>query len=306
MSSGRPDSQMITVCGRAVAVTIAGSGEPLLLLHGLGGTRATWRHLIDALAKSYLVIAPDLAGHGESEDAGGDVSLGAQANNLRDLLVALGHHRVNVIGHSLGGGVAMQFAYQFPERVNRLVLIGSGGLGPELTVMLRAATLPGSQTIVAGLAQLPGWLTRRLIPALSALTGCVSRHDCDAVSDALVGLRHAGRRRNFVATARGVINWKGQTIGAARQLSQLGPVPVLALWGSDDKTIPPSHQRSIAEHVPEAKLIEICGAGHFPHETHSAEVLAAVTDFLQPSPTVYTVAPPALSAPRPRLAAAAV
>jgi pimeloyl-ACP methyl ester carboxylesterase len=156
VGSERVDSRLVTVCGRQVAVTVAGYGEPLLLLHGLGGTRATWRHLIDALARSYLVIAPDLAGHGDSEDAGGDVSLGAQANNLRDLLVALGHHRVSVIGHSLGGGVAMQFAYQFPERVGRMVLIGSGGLGPELTVMLRAAILPGSQTIVAGLSQLPG------------------------------------------------------------------------------------------------------------------------------------------------------
>jgi pimeloyl-ACP methyl ester carboxylesterase len=126
----------------------------------------------------------------------------------------------------------------------------------------------------------------------------VSRHDSDAVSDALLGLRHAGRRRNFVATARGVINWTGQTIGAARQLSQIGPVPVLALWGSDDKTIPPRHQRSIAEHMPDAKLIEICGAGHFPQETHPSEVLAAVTEFLQPLPTVYRVAAaPALGAP---------
>jgi pimeloyl-ACP methyl ester carboxylesterase len=179
----------------------------------------------------------------------------------------------------------MQFAYQFPERVSRLGLIGSGGLGPELTVMLRAATLPGSPTIVAALSQLPGWLTRQIIPGLSVITGWVSRYDSEAVSDALIGLRHTARRRHFLATARGVINWKGQVIGAARQLSQLGDVPVMAVWGSDDKTIPPHHQRNLVQHVAHARLLEIRDAGHFPHETHPVQVLAALLDFLQTPPS---------------------
>ncbi|WP_157631840.1 alpha/beta fold hydrolase [Catelliglobosispora koreensis] len=275
-----PAETIAAVCGRAVAWTAAGAGEPLLLLHGLGGTRHTWRHLIDGLARDYLVIAPDLAGHGESAAPNGDYSLGAQACAIRDLLDSLGHERVSIVGHSLGGGVAMQFAYQFPQRTKQIVLIGSGGLGPELTFMLRAATLPGSEAVVAALAHLPEYLIRRLVPLLARLPHMVSRQDALAVSEALFGLRHAGRRNSFVRTARTVISWKGQMIDATRQLSVLRSTPLLAIWGSDDKTIPPHHHPAIADYVPGAHLAEIAGAGHFPHETHTADVLKAISAFL--------------------------
>src|SRR5436190_6173107 len=115
----------VTVAGGELAYTTAGSGEPLLLIHGLGGTRRTWRHVIDSLAATHTVIAPDLPGHGDSDAPAGDYSLGAHAAALRDLLVALGHPTATVIGHSLGGGVGIQFAYQFPDRISRLVLISS-------------------------------------------------------------------------------------------------------------------------------------------------------------------------------------
>lgn len=150
-----------------LAFTTAGTGEPLLLIHGLGGSRRTWDHIIDDLATRYTVIAPDLPGHGESDAPAGDYSLGALAASLRDLLVVLGHPTATVIGHSLGGGVALQFAYQFPERIERLVLISSGGLGPQLTPMLRAATLPGAATVVAGLARMPQSVTRRAADLLT-------------------------------------------------------------------------------------------------------------------------------------------
>jgi pimeloyl-ACP methyl ester carboxylesterase len=283
---GTPPTAEMTaaVYGREVAWTTAGSGEPLLLLHGLGGTRQTWRHLIPGLALRHTVIAPDLAGHGESAAPIGDFSLGSQACAARDLLDRLGHKRVSIIGHSLGGGIAMQFAYQFPERVEGIVLIGSGGLGPELTMMLRAATLPGSETIVAGLAYLPGYVTRGIVPLLSRVPNLVSRQDALAVSEALLGLRHPGRRDSFIRTARTVINWKGQLIDASRQLGGLREVPLLAMWGSDDKTIPPRHHPALATHIPAVRLAEIAGAGHFPHETHPAQVLAAISEFLAYSP----------------------
>jgi pimeloyl-ACP methyl ester carboxylesterase len=152
----------VAVPGGTLAYTAAGSGEPLLLIHGLGGTRRTWRNIIGPLAATHRVIAPDLPGHGDSDAPAGDYSLGAHAAALRDLLVALGHPTATVAGHSLGGGVAMQFAYQFPERTSRLMLISSGGLGRELTPMLRAATLPGAQTVVSALARIPEAFTRRL------------------------------------------------------------------------------------------------------------------------------------------------
>jgi len=121
--------------------TFAGRGEPMLLVHGFGGTRHTWRHPMGTLARTRTVIAPDLPGHGDSAAPAGAYSLGAHATALRDLLVSLGLTSATIIGHSLGGGIALQFAYQFPERTDRLVLISSGGLGPQLTPALRADSL---------------------------------------------------------------------------------------------------------------------------------------------------------------------
>jgi pimeloyl-ACP methyl ester carboxylesterase len=143
------------VLGGALAYTIAGSGPVLLLVHGLGGTRQTWRHLIGPLSVTHTVIAADLPGHGDSDAPAGDYSLGAHATALRDLLVALGHRSASIVGHSLVGGVSLQFAYQVPQRTERLALIASGGLGPEVTALLRAAIMPGAETVMAGLSQLP-------------------------------------------------------------------------------------------------------------------------------------------------------
>jgi pimeloyl-ACP methyl ester carboxylesterase len=270
----------LAVPGGTLAYTAAGVGEVLLLIHGLGGTRRTWRHIIDRLAVTHRVIAPDLPGHGESDAPAGDYSLGAHASALRDLLVALGHHSVTVVGHSLGGGIGMQFAYQFPERTNRLILISSGGLGPELTPMLRAATLPGAQTVVAGLAQLPERIIRRLIPVMSVVPGVVARQDAGPLAEGLRGLADRRQRHAFIRTARSVINWRGQRVSASTQLSLLGELPVLVVWGSRDETIPPRHHRLVIHHLPEACLTEIPGAGHYPHETDSNQILRAMNDFL--------------------------
>jgi pimeloyl-ACP methyl ester carboxylesterase len=267
--------------GGTLAYTAAGSGEPLLLVHGLGGTRQTWRHIIGPLAETHRVIAPDLPGHGDSAAPAGDYSLGAHAAALRDLLVALGHRSATVAGHSLGGGIGMQFAYQFPERISRLILISSGGLGPELTPILRAATLPGAQTVVAALAQLPRGLTRRLLPVVSLLPGLVARQDAHPIAEGLRGLADARQREAFVRTARTVIDWRGQTVSVSRQLGLLGNLPVLIAWGSEDKTIPPHHHQAMASHLPDPHLVEITAAGHYPHETDPTELLPAVHDFLE-------------------------
>jgi pimeloyl-ACP methyl ester carboxylesterase len=271
----------VTVAGGEIAYTMAGSGEPLLLIHGLGGTRRTWRHLIDALAETHLVIAPDLPGHGDSAAPAGDYSLGAHAAALRDLLVVLGYPSATLIGHSLGGGIGMQFAYQFPERVNRLALISSGGLGAELTPMLRAVTLPGAETIVAALARVPRAVTLRvLLPAMSKVPGLVSGQDAAPLADDLRGLVRGRQRHAFVRTARSVIDWRGQTVSAARQLGLLADLPLLVAWGSNDRTIPPHHHRAVARELPHADLLEIAGAGHYPQETAPDDLLPPLQAFL--------------------------
>lgn len=269
---------LMPLSGGSLAYTSAGTGpEVLLLIHGLGGSRQTWRHLIPALARTHTVIALDLPGHGDSSPPAGDYSLGAHACAVRDLLLALGHQRATLIGHSLGGGVALQTAYQFPERTDRLVLVSSGGLGTEVAPILRAATLPGAETVVAGLSRIPTALTRSLLTVLPPLA---SAPDAAALAVALRGLAGHQQRRAFVRTAHAVIDWRGQTVSASRQLGLLRDVPVLAAWGVKDTTIPPHHHQHFAERVPHAVMFEIPDAGHFPHETAPEQLLAALEAFL--------------------------
>src|ERR687890_2117193 len=151
-------AEEIVLHGHAVRFHRAGSGPLVVLLHGIASTADTWAPVAAALAERHTVLAPDLLGHGASAKPRGDYSLGAYASGVRDMLAALGHDRVTIVGHSLGGGVAMQFAYQFPERTERLVLVSSGGLGREVSVLLRAAALPGAELVLPFLV--PGWLGR--------------------------------------------------------------------------------------------------------------------------------------------------
>ena len=267
----------MNLSGGAMAYTVAGTGPTVLLIHGLGGTRQTWRHLIAPLARNHTVIAPDLPGHGQSDPPAGDYSLGAHACALRDLLLALGHQRATLVGHSLGGGVALQTAYQFPERTDRIVLISSGGLGAEVTPILRAATLPGADTVVAGLSTIPSSVSRSLFGVIPALVG---RSDGQVLADVLRGLSDQQQRRAFLRTARTVIDWRGQTVSATRQLGLLSDVPLLVAWGTGDKTIPPRHHHALAERVPHAVTVEIAGAGHYPHETAPVQLLSAMQTFL--------------------------
>ena len=147
--SGTPhEVQYLTLHGHRRAFVKAGQGPVLLLLHGLGCDHTTWEPVIDALARPYTVIAPDLLGHGRSAKPRADYSVGGYANGMRDLLTVLGIDKVTVVGHSFGGGVAMQFAYQFPERTERLVLVAPGGLGPEVSPAIRAVTTPGFHQVM--------------------------------------------------------------------------------------------------------------------------------------------------------------
>ena len=148
--------ESLVVHGHRRGRTRAGSGPPLLLLHGIGNNCQTWAGVIDRLAESHTVVAPDLLGHGDSDKPRGDYSIAAYANGMRDLLSVLDIEQATVVGHSLGGGIALQFAYQFPERCQRLAVVGSGGLGPELSFGLRAATLPGAELVLRALTVVSG------------------------------------------------------------------------------------------------------------------------------------------------------
>jgi pimeloyl-ACP methyl ester carboxylesterase len=255
----------ITLHGRRVIYRIAGSGPPVVLIHGMLNSSSHWQSVAMELARDHTVIAPDLIGHGDSAAPRGDYSLGAHAASIRDLLAAIGIDRASIVGHSLGGGVAMQFFYQFPQRVERLVLISSGGLGREVSPMLRTAALPGVSALLSLTIQ-PRVLTglavvgRRLRER--ALAGGVY---LQAIARALRPLETAGARQAFLQTLRSVIDTRGQRVSATDRLYLLETMPTMIVWGERDNTIPLAHGRLAHEAIPNSLFSTLPDVAHFPH-----------------------------------------
>ncbi|WP_346621198.1 alpha/beta fold hydrolase [Blastococcus montanus] len=270
------------VHGHRRAFIRAGSGPAVLLLHGIGNNCQTWAGVIDGLAQSHTVIAPDLLGHGESDKPRGDYSLAAYANGMRDLLTVLDIERATVVGHSLGGGIALQFAYQFPERCQRLALVGSGGLGPELSAGLRAATLPGAELVLGALAGVSGPLRlgMRAVDLLGGLVGLCQVRDLAEAGDALLGLRDAEARRAFLRTLRGVVDSRGQAVTALDRLYLADAIPMLVVWGDRDPIVPSVHAETVATLVPSARVEIFAGAGHWPHLDQPERFCEVLLDFI--------------------------
>lgn len=279
LKSATVETGTAIVHGRSVHYVQAGSGPVLLLIHGMAGNCENWRSVIDPLARAHTVIAPDLPGHGTSEPGGGDYSLGALAAGLRDLLLALGHERATLVGHSLGGGIAMQFSYQFPEMVERLVLVSSGGLGPEVSLILRAAALPGADYFIAATAG-PG---RRVGSALNRGLGAIGLRpnaDVAEVARGFGGLAEPHRRAAFLATLRSVVGARGQRVAAGDRLYLAEALPVLIVWGSRDPIIPVSHGEAAHESLPGSRLEVFEGAGHLPQLEEPGRFVAVLERFL--------------------------
>jgi len=268
-----------TLHGHSVIYAEAGSGPVLLLIHGMGGTFENWTAVIEPLAASHTVIAPDLPGHGRSEPGGGDYSLGALATVLRDLLLALGHDRATLVGHSLGGGVAMQFAHQFPEIVERLVLVSSGGLGSDVSFVLRAAALPGADLFIAATAGAGSRVGSALGRGLSAV-GLRPSADVAEVARGYASLSDPERRKAFLATLRSVVGTGGQRVDAEDRLYLAESLPVLILWGERDPIIPASHGRRAHEAITASRLVVFDGVGHLPQLEAPGRFIATLDRFL--------------------------
>lgn len=258
----------------------AGDGEQVLVLvHGLAGDAETWNPLLGELARHHTVIAPDLLGHGGSDKPRGDYSTAALAASVRDLVLLLGHERVTVVGHSLGGGVAMQFSYLFPELTERLVLISSGGLGRGVNLGIRLASLPLSQRViplVANRASAP--LVRGVRRAVESVTGPAPM----PVAEALEGwlrMSEAGAARSFTTTVKTSVDLWGQRTRALDRLYLARMLPVLVVVGDHDTVIPPHHSTRAAQLVG-GRLEVLPGAGHVPWWDDTATVARAVLDFL--------------------------
>jgi pimeloyl-ACP methyl ester carboxylesterase len=276
----------IRLHGHRLSYRIGGHGPVLVLIHGITNSSASWEPVLARLATRFTVIAPDLLGHGDSAKPRGDYSLGANASLMRDLMIALGRERATIAGHSLGGGIAMQMAYQFPERVERLVLVSSGGLGRQVTPLLRAVALPAAEYVLPLLASQPlvsagtkvgGWIRR---------IGLGAGSDISAMASGFASLQDIEARRAFVHTARSVIEIGGQRVSATDKLYLAEAVPTLILWGDRDTIIPARHGIRAHELMPGSRLRIFDGARHFPHHDDPAGFAAEITDFVdatQPS-----------------------
>ncbi|WP_344124109.1 alpha/beta fold hydrolase, partial [Mycolicibacterium murale] len=256
-----------------------GSPETLLLIHGMAGSSATWRSVIPQLSEHYRVIAPDLLGHGESAKPRGDYSLGAFAVWLRDLLDELGVMRATVVGQSLGGGVAMQFGYQHRDRCERLVLIGSGGLGPDLNWMLRLLSAPGAEFVLPAVAPPPVLSVGNSIRSFLSSAGIHSPRGSELWS-AYSSLSDRETRSAFLRTLRSVVDHRGQAVSALNRLHLTAQVPTLLIWGDDDRIIPVAHGRAAHEALPGSRLEVLPGVGHFPHVEAPWEVTQILRDFM--------------------------
>ncbi|HWA53616.1 MAG TPA: alpha/beta fold hydrolase [Solirubrobacterales bacterium] len=272
-------SKTVTLHGREVAYLSGGSGPVLLLIHGMAGTCENWRDVLEPLARSHTVIAPDLPGHGISAGGPGDYSLGNLAAGLRDLLVVLGHERATLVGHSLGGGVAMQFAYQFPEMVERLMLVSSGGLGLEVSPVLRAAALPGADLFIAATASTGQKVGGAIGRGLSAI-GMKPAADVAEVARGYASLSEPARRKAFLATLRSVVGTEGQRVSAGDRFYLAEQVPVLIIWGARDPIIPVHHGEDAHAALPGSRLEIFEGAGHLPQVEQPGRFIAVLERFL--------------------------
>src|SRR4029077_3268558 len=271
----------VVLHGHRMTYRTAGSGPVLLLVHGIAGRSATWDDVLPWLAERSTVVAPHVLGHGTSAKPRGDYSLGAYASALRDLLGVLGHERATIVGHSLGGGVAMQLAYQFPDHCERLVLVSSGGLGREVHMLLRAAALPGSEWVLpllcAGNVGDAVDATARFFGRMGFRAGA----DLDELWRGFRSLAAADARQAFVHTLRTIVDSGGQRVNASDRLYLAAHVPTLIVWGERDRMIPVAHGRAAHEAIPGSRLEVFADSGHFPHRDLPRRFVEVLVDFIQ-------------------------
>ncbi|HEY6730156.1 MAG TPA: alpha/beta fold hydrolase [Solirubrobacterales bacterium] len=278
LKTAQATHRTVEVHGRSVNFIEAGSGPVLLLVHGMAGTCANWESVIEPLAINRTVIAPDFPGHGASAPGGGDYSLGALASGLRDLMLTLGHERATLVGHSLGGGVALQFTYQFPEMVERLVLVSSGGLGPDVSPILRAAALPGAGLFISATAGIGARVGSVLGRGLGVV-GLRPNTDVAEVARGYATLSDPERRKAFIATLRSVVGTEGQRVAALDKLYLAQALPLLILWGENDPIIPVEHAREAHAQLPGSRLEVFEDTGHVPQLERPGRFIAVLERF---------------------------
>lgn len=274
-------TRFVNVHGYERAYRMCGSGPVLVLLHGIGDSSASWVPLMRPLAENYTVIAPDLLGHGESAKPRADYSVAAYANGVRDLLDVLGFDRATVVGHSLGGGVAAQVTYQHPTRVERLVLVASGGVAREVSPVLRMASSPVADLVLPLLRLPPVHLAAMAGIEILRRSGTDIGRDAEELSRVIDALPDVAARGAFHRTLRSVVDWRGQVVTMLDRSYMAEAMPVLLVWGAHDAIIPVRHAELAHEAIPGSRLEIFPDAGHFPHHTDPDRFVETLADFVQ-------------------------
>jgi pimeloyl-ACP methyl ester carboxylesterase len=273
------ETKIVEIHGERVAVRDEGEGEALLLIHGMAGSSQTWRAIMPQLAKKYRVIAPDLLGHGESSKPRTDYSLGAFAVGLRDLLDELKVDSATIVGHSLGGGIAMQFLYQHPDYCRRLILISSGGLGPDVGWILRLLAAPGAELVMPVIAPTPVLRAGNSVRGWLSSLGLRSPRGAE-IWNAYSSFSDRQTRDAFLRTLRSVVDYRGQSVSALNRLNLREDLPTLAIWGERDNIIPVDHAYSALEARPDCRLEVLPDVGHFAQVEAPTEVADLIDDFI--------------------------
>lgn len=274
--------QTMTLHGERIAYRDEGAGEVLLLIHGMGGSSSSWRELVPRLATKYRVIAPDLLGHGESDKPRGDYSVGAFAVWLRDLLDSLGITKATIVGHSLGGGIAMQFAHQHRDYCQRLILISSGGLGGDVGSLLRLMSLPGSELALSLLASRPVLHAGNALRIRLSLDGKTTRFSETLRAQAWLTDRDS--RYAFLRTLRSVVDHRGQAVCALNRLHRNADLPSLIITGDQDRVIPVAHAHAAHAALPDSRLHVLPDVWHHPQTERPDTVATLIDDFIGGSP----------------------
>jgi len=273
-------THFVTIHGHRRAYRISGKGPALLLLHGIGDSSASWVPLMRPLAERFTVIAPDLLGHGESAKPRADYSVAAYANGMRDLLDVLGIDKATVIGHSLGGGVAAQLAYQHPTRVERLALVASGGVAREVSPFLRLASTAAADVVLPFLRLPPVRLTTMVGIEILRRSGTDLGRDAEELGRVLEGVADVASRGAFSRTLKSVVDWRGQVVTMLDRSYLTEAMPVLLIWGGHDGVIPVAHAHVAHEAMPGSLLEVFPEAGHFPHHHDPDRFVGLVSDFV--------------------------
>lgn len=281
-----PRTSTLRLHGHEITYRHAGDGGPVvLLIHGIANSSETWTEILPRLAGHARVVAPDLLGHGTSaKPRSGDYSLAAYANGLRDLLAVLGHERATIVGHSLGGGVALQFAYQFPERCERLILLAPGGFGREVHPVLRAAALPGSEWLLPLVCTPVAAGIGNAVARVLGRVGLRAGRDTAEMWGCYTSLTDPAARRAFLHTVRGTVDLGGQRLSAVERAYLSEHLPTLVVWGERDSIIPHAHASAVTAALPASRLEVIPDAGHFAHREQPERVAALLAEFLSTEP----------------------